>query len=130
MGKTAGYGTSTASATGPERERRVISKLGRVSRQLQHEIERRDLPASFFDYLHDERLLEEVVPLVAWLVREVQLGSEDALLGRLDLDMDVPGAARVLARKNALQLVATFVVGELMAAVLEAIVVIVTGPVA
>src|SRR5207302_9076405 len=65
---------------------------------------------------HQQFLLEDGVPCVLWLAREVQLGCEDGAVGRLDLDVDVPGAARIQAGDDGDEPVATAVVGEQMAA--------------
>src|SRR6266581_8443930 len=66
----------------------------------------------------------ETIAAVAGLVPEVELRGENALAGRLYLDVDMPRAPEVFRRNDGLQAVAPLGVGELVAAVAKAKVVV------
>ena len=67
-------------------------------------------------HVHEQGGVEDAVPLVVRFVREIELGGQDRLVGRLDLDVDVPRAAGIEPGQNRLQLELALVAGELVAA--------------
>src|SRR5881394_3815030 len=77
-------------------------------------------------HAHDELRVEDAVALVLRLAGEVELRREDAAAGRLHLDVDVARAAGVHRRHDRLQPPAPVGIGELVAAVAEGAVVVVT----
>jgi len=76
-------------------------------------------------HLQHEVGMEDGIPLVGGLAREIELGREDGLAGRLHVHMDVPRAPMIDGRDDGLQPEAPGIVAELMAAQPVAVVVVV-----
>jgi hypothetical protein len=68
--------------------------------------------------------MEEVVAGVGGLAGEIELRGQEPLAGRLHLDVIVPGAAGIGSRLDGAEAIAALLVGEDVAAIAEATIVI------
>src|SRR5205814_1004198 len=82
------------------------------------------LAGAFAGHAHLQVRAVEAVAAVAGLVAEIKLRREDALSRRLHLDVDMPRAPGVFRRNDGLQAIVPLSVGELMAAIAKAAVVV------
>src|SRR5262245_21880880 len=73
---------------------------------------------------HQQLAMEEVVAGVGGLARKIELRGQEPLAGRLHLGVIVPGAAGIKPRLDGAEAVAALRVGEHMAAIAEAAIVI------
>src|SRR4051812_17733212 len=78
-------------------------------------------------YLHQQYLVENPVPAIAWLVGEIQLRRQNGFSWCLHLYVQMAGAAGINSRHNGFQAKATLLVGVLVSAQPEAAVVVLPG---
>src|SRR5262245_6116854 len=101
------------------------STSGRAAPQVEHEVEARGLDLGFLvAHPDDERARVDEVALILGLAGEVELGRQHRVPGGLDLDVEMASAARVDARHDGLEAVASLLVRELVATEPEAPVVV------
>jgi len=74
--------------------------VGGLSAFLNDEIVAPDTAIRSSRHVKQEPLIEQPVPLIEWLAREVELCREDAAAGPLHLEMIVPGAPRIGGRND------------------------------
>src|SRR6266853_3121474 len=82
------------------------------------------LAGAFAGHAHLKVGAVETVAAVAGFVSEIELRGQDPLSRGLHLDVDMPGAPRVFRRNDGLQAIVPLSVGELVAAIAKAAVVV------
>src|SRR5216683_4765942 len=102
---------------------RIASFRTLAASDFDDEIER-SLSGAFAGHAHLQVRAVETIAAVAGLVPEVELRGENTLAGRLYLDVDVTRAPGVFPRNDGLQAIAPLSVGELVAAIAKAAVVV------
>jgi hypothetical protein len=100
-----------------------VAHPARLLARLEHEVEARHGAVAG----HEEVWTEQSIALVLRLVREVELRRQDRARRRLDADMEMAGSPGVETGHDGLQLIASGIVGKLMAAQSIAVIVVGTG---
>src|ERR1700704_4320775 len=111
--------TITASVTRTSKKNRGQTPVSNLNDKIES-----SLAPALARHAHLEDRAVKAVAAVAGLIPEVELRRQDALAGRLHLDVDMARTAGVFGRNDGLQTVAPFGVGELVAAIAKAAVVV------